>query len=330
MPGKTLRVAIIGAGLTGSTHARAARLAGASVVAVSDPDAIRAGAVAASVGARVVAGEELLKGGVADAVHVCSPPDSHFDFCQRALNVGMHVLSEKPVTATSAELEQLYALAASKGAVLCPVHQFPFQRGVLRAVERVQSLGTLRHIAAEISTAGAAGGSEIHNEAVAFDILPHPLSLSQAFGAGPLSEVDWQVVSGHPGEFVVSGKSGDVLLSYAMSTRSRPTTNVLKVSGDQGTATMDLFHGYSYLEGGAVSRFRKFARPFSASTTSFAHALLNGVQRTIHRETSFPGLRELIRRFYDSVERRTPAPIPADDALDIARARDTIMARVRR
>ena len=131
-----------------------------------------------------------------------------------------------------------------------------------------------------------------------------------------------------PGELIVSGSCGNVGISFLISTHSRPTSNILRVFGDAGTATIDLFHGYAYAESGSVSRLRKLTRPFTASALTFGHALANGMRRTVDRETSFPGMRELVRRFYTAINQRTTSPITPDEALDIARARDRITALV--
>ena len=44
----------------------------------------------------------------------------------------------------------------------------------------------------------------------------------------------------------------------------------------------------------------------------------NLVRRTVQREPAFPGLRELIRRFYASVAQGTPPPIDPDESVEAA------------
>jgi predicted dehydrogenase len=49
-----------------------------------------------------------------DAVHVCTPNDSHFPIAKAALEAGKHVICEKPLALSSAEARTLTELAAAK------------------------------------------------------------------------------------------------------------------------------------------------------------------------------------------------------------------------
>jgi len=50
-----------------------------------------------------------------DAVSVATVTSQHFEVAKRALNAGVHVLIEKPITQTVAEADELIALANAKG-----------------------------------------------------------------------------------------------------------------------------------------------------------------------------------------------------------------------
>jgi hypothetical protein len=216
-------------------------------------------------------------------------------------------------------------MAEEKHLRLCPSLQMPFQRGVRRFLTAQSALGKIRHITAEICTAGADSGPDELRTQILADILPHPLSVALAFGASPLAGVDWKVLAPAEGEMIVIGVAGGVGLSFLLSTRGRPTSNSMRVITDLGTVTLDLFHGYSVFERGNTSRFAKAARPFAGSGLTIANATANGLRRAIEGETSFPGLRELVRRFYAAVRDEGPLPITAEESIDIAAARDAIM-----
>ncbi len=66
--------------------------------------------------------ESLLIDDEIDLISVSSPNDTHFDYVQRALIAGKHVLVEKPFTTTAQEAETLIALAKKLGK-----HLFVFQ-----------------------------------------------------------------------------------------------------------------------------------------------------------------------------------------------------------
>ncbi|KAK0636090.1 hypothetical protein B0T17DRAFT_503569 [Bombardia bombarda] len=54
-----------------------------------------------------------------DVVIISTPPDTHFALARDALSAGKHVLVEKPFVPTSAEADELAALARSRRLVLC-------------------------------------------------------------------------------------------------------------------------------------------------------------------------------------------------------------------
>jgi scyllo-inositol 2-dehydrogenase (NADP+) len=80
-----------------------------------------------------------------DLVSICSPNDTHFEYSQKCLLAGKHVLVEKPMTATVAETEQLIALAKKQGK-----HLFIFQNrrfdSDFRTVQKVVQGGLLGDI----------------------------------------------------------------------------------------------------------------------------------------------------------------------------------------
>ncbi|KAF8974348.1 hypothetical protein BDZ97DRAFT_1647412 [Flammula alnicola] len=62
--------------------------------------------------------DEVLADQEIDLVIVGTPNDTHYEFTKAALNVGKHVLVDKPVTATVEQAKELGALAKTKGLVL--------------------------------------------------------------------------------------------------------------------------------------------------------------------------------------------------------------------
>ena len=325
-----VRAGVIGAGLMGGVHARAAIRAGAVIEAVADSDSGRARELAASLGrsCEPMTIDDLLRSRRLDAVHVCTPPTEHYALCEAALAAGKHVMCEKPVAQTASEVEALVRLARTSGVQFCPVHQFPFQRGMRDLMTHANRLGPVSHVSAEMCTAGAVGMSPAARHQVALDILPHPLSLFKLFASESIGTVDWKVSCGAHGEIAVIGVTGHTCLSLLLSTTGRPTSNSLRIFGEQGTATVDLFHGYAVVESGHVSRLRKMSRPFVASGLTLGHAAANGLRRGLSGETEFPGLRELVSRFYSAVRGDLPAPIPPEAVVDVAIARDRIISLI--
>jgi predicted dehydrogenase len=97
-----IRYGVIGSGMMGLEHINNVNaIAGASVVAVSDPDAgsRKSGKHAAGIDDDMVfeSHSDLLAAGVCDAVVVASPNHTHADVMEDVLATGMHVLVEKPL-----------------------------------------------------------------------------------------------------------------------------------------------------------------------------------------------------------------------------------------
>lgn len=96
----TIRVALIGAGVIGNTHSDAyARIPDASVTAVVDVDAGRAGKIAHAHGARTYTSvAEMRSNERIDMADICTPTSTHKDLVIQCADQGMHVLVEKPIT----------------------------------------------------------------------------------------------------------------------------------------------------------------------------------------------------------------------------------------
>ena len=113
-----VRAGVVGVGALGRHHARVwAATPGATLVGVCDTDKGRAAAVAAEHGCRVYPDLETLLAET-DAVSVAVPTESHHAVARLALEAGLDVLVEKPMTPTLAEADDLIALAEARHRVL--------------------------------------------------------------------------------------------------------------------------------------------------------------------------------------------------------------------
>lgn len=98
-----------------------------------------------------------------DFVDVCTPPSSHAALIEAALAHGLHVLCEKPLVGSLAELERLAGLARSTRTVLHTVHNW-HQAPLVRATDaliREGRIGAVREViwrTLRTQPAAAAGG----------------------------------------------------------------------------------------------------------------------------------------------------------------------------
>lgn len=150
-------------------------LPGVSVPLACDPDpAARARLAAAFPRVRAVANLEPLLEGV-DAVAVATPASSHAVVATRCLEAGRHVLVEKPVGVTPAEVASLCDLAQAKKRLLMGGHVF-LHHPAVRAVRVLLAegrLGRLRHVRCLRVNPGPVR----HDVSVVEDLLPHDLSM---------------------------------------------------------------------------------------------------------------------------------------------------------
>lgn len=319
-----MRITIVGAGLMGRWHAYYARRAGAIVAAVVDANAAAASNLAGRCGqARTFTNlQEALAQVETDAAHICTPLPTHAALAEEALKAGRHVLVEKPLAEDVARTQQLLALAQEHGRMVVPVHQFPFQRGFGSLLGRKAQLGNLVRVEFATCSAGGEGYSPARRAEIAWEILPHPLSLMRRFVQSNLSELSWQVVYAQEDGLTLAATAAGVQLSIMISLSGRPTRNELCVTGSQCSARLDLFHGFCLWDVGSAGRMGKMLRPVRQGAGLLTRAGANLAGRAIRRQPAYPGLPELIGDFYKAVQDNGSWPISADETMDIARCLD--------
>jgi predicted dehydrogenase len=138
---RPLRVAVAGTGFIGRVHARAAVLAGATLVGVSASTAEHARVAAIELGAQrwFDSSEALVADEAVDVVHVCTPNHLHAPLVERALAAGKHVVCEKPLATSHSDAERLVAAAEAAGVVATVPFVYRYYPTVREARARVQA-----------------------------------------------------------------------------------------------------------------------------------------------------------------------------------------------
>ncbi len=117
-----LRVALIGAGRIGSSHAEivANRVPGVELAMIYDPADGAAAKLAASLAVPVATQslDDVWDSPDIDAVVIAAPARSHTDLVVAAAAAGKHVFVEKPMAVTLADADRAIAAAAAAGVVL--------------------------------------------------------------------------------------------------------------------------------------------------------------------------------------------------------------------
>lgn len=129
---RPLRVAVVGGGI-GTQHIEAYRNLPElyEVRVFCDIDAAKAAAVAERFGIPETLGsfEEVLGRGEIDLVDICTPSSLHFAQSRAALRAGKHVVCEKPIAGSLAEIDALIAIERESGRLASPIFQYRFGNG---------------------------------------------------------------------------------------------------------------------------------------------------------------------------------------------------------
>lgn len=170
--GRRLRLAVIGGGpgsFIGAMHRQAARLDDrfelVACALSSDPErALRAGKDIGVAQERCYPnGQGLLdaeatRADGAEVVAIMTPNDSHFSLAMQALDHGMDVICDKPMTNTLAEALALHQRVQDSGRVFCLTHNYTGYPMVRQARAMVQAgqLGDIRLVQVEYVQGGRA------------------------------------------------------------------------------------------------------------------------------------------------------------------------------
>lgn len=139
------------------------------------------------------------------AVYIATPHDTHLPLAKRALEAGVHVLCEKPISLTRDELSETYQLADDKNLVLLEALKTAFAPAFQRmvAIARGGTIGAIRSVDATFTklvsegreVEGPAGGSI--SELSSFPFLaitkllgPEPTAITTRALYSPGAEVD--------------------------------------------------------------------------------------------------------------------------------------------
>ncbi|WP_319517572.1 Gfo/Idh/MocA family oxidoreductase [uncultured Martelella sp.] len=75
-----------------------------------------------------------------DIIDICTPPHSHFDLSRRALEAGKHVICEKPLFGSVADIDAISDVARATGRTIMPIFQYRYGAG-LQKLKRLVELG---------------------------------------------------------------------------------------------------------------------------------------------------------------------------------------------
>ena len=137
---KDLNWAVLGTGVIANEMAAGLQKMGKTLYAVGNRTYSKAVAFAEKYGIKKVyaAIDEMFVDDDVDIVYITSPHNTHYGFMKKALENGKHLLVEKSITLNSQELDEMVALAESKGLILAEamtIWHMPLYKELWRIVQ---------------------------------------------------------------------------------------------------------------------------------------------------------------------------------------------------
>jgi predicted dehydrogenase/nucleoside-diphosphate-sugar epimerase len=328
--GQAIRVGLVGAGYVSRYHARALKtLPHVRIVGIVDPVRERAAAIAAEFGIDNVFGSLTdMATAKPDVVHVLTPPSSHCALTLQALDMGCHVLVEKPMAPTECECEQMIAAARRAGRQLSVNHSAKADPVIVRGLELLKQgvcgdvLGVDFFRSSDYPLyAGGPMPAAFRDGGYPFqDIGVHALYLIEAF-LGRIRSLDVRYRSTgrdpavHFDEWRGTVDCEKGIGQFFLSWTSRPMRNEVIVHGTKGYMQIDCF-----LQTCTVHKALPGPKAISGSADALAHAVgaLYTVPRNmVHFVTGklrpSPGIHAGVLGFHDALTRGVEPPVSMDE-----------------
>lgn len=137
---KKLRVGVVGVGFIGTAHVEALRRLGfVDVVAVADQNGGAKRAEALFVEHGYDDYREMIEKENLDAIHICTPNNTHYEMAMYAMKHGLNLVVEKPFTVSVEQAEKLCVYAKEHNIVTCVNHSLRMNPQVQQMKAMVRS-----------------------------------------------------------------------------------------------------------------------------------------------------------------------------------------------
>ncbi|MCU0870764.1 MAG: Gfo/Idh/MocA family oxidoreductase [Pirellulaceae bacterium] len=240
MSGRKLRLGVIGAGHLGTIHTRLVRsIDDVDLVGVSDPFPPARRRIAAEFQVETFEDHRPLLGRI-DAAIVAAPTRDHYWIGMELAEAGVHLLVEKPLTASVAEADALIRAARTRNLVLQVGHVERFNPAFTAA----SRMSSPRYVEA-VRASGYTGRSV--DVGVVLDLMIHDIDLVLSLVGSELVEVDavGTAVLG-PHEDMAHAHlrfANGCLASLNASRTSYQSQRTMQIFGEQGYAGIDFATG---------------------------------------------------------------------------------------
>ncbi|MFW6321264.1 MAG: Gfo/Idh/MocA family oxidoreductase, partial [Halohasta sp.] len=227
-------VGVIGVGSMGQHHARVYHeLPTVDLVGISDIDADQAAETAEQYGTAAMSVESLL--GTADAVSIVVPTAYHFETAMEAIDAGVDLLIEKPITEDPAAGRELQDAAEDAGVVLQVGHVERFNPAVRTLSEIATDLDV---IAFDSQRLGPPTAREI-DDGVALDLMIHDADVLLSLVDAPVADVKAAETAGDQYVAAIVEFENGVVATMTASRVTQQKVRTLSVTADECRVTVD-------------------------------------------------------------------------------------------
>ena len=180
-----VRVGVVGVGHLGVHHARVyTEILGAQLVGVVDVDEERVHNVAENLGVPAYTDlDRFLDETHPDALSIVVPTVKHLEVSKKAMERGVHLLIEKPVTASTEEAEELLRIASDRNLILQVGHIERFNSAVQQVREMVSDPIFIQ------SRRMGPFSSRISDVGVVLDLMIHDVDIILSLVHSPIAEI---------------------------------------------------------------------------------------------------------------------------------------------
>jgi predicted dehydrogenase len=358
---KPLKIAIVGCGKIAVSHAAQIRtLPGCEIVGVCSrtPEKARQFCAKFSTKDSFSNLAELVDRLHPDAVHITTPPESHFELARFCIERGCHVYVEKPFTMTSEQALNLIELANSQRIKMTVGHNNQFS-SIARRMRSLVATGYLGGQPVHIeSTYGYDLGDSKYAGAFLTDknhwvrklpgkllqnVISHgvariaefltsdePTVIAHGFASSKMKQMGAPEIVDELR--VIISEAERTTAYFTFSSQIRPLLHELRVYGpknglilDERQATLTKLRG---------QHFKSYAEVFIPPIILAKQHLGNYAANTslLLRGALQPsaGMRHLIGAFYRSIREDQPVPIPYEQIARTARIMDAIIGQLSR
>lgn len=338
-----LRVAVVGAGYVATHHLAAlSRLEFVEVVGLCDSNLPAAEALAQrfKIG-KIAATLADLADAKPNVVYVLTPPASHATLAIAAMDMGCHVLVEKPMADTAADCERMLEKSRETGLKLGVNHSDLFDPVLMRALDAakngdigdVLSVDIVRNSEYPPYAGGPLPGMVTQGSYPFRDLGVHGLYTIEAF-LGAISQVDvrYQSRGSDPNlgfdEWQALAQCATGVGRLLLSWNARPMENRLIVRGTRGIIEVDRFTQVCRIH--RVLPGPKFIgillNAFFSAAKDVFRIPMNVLRFATGRLKPSPGIQRGAEAFARAVRDDETPPFTAEDGLRLARLLDPLCA----